>query len=171
MAGQLLPELGRVESCLLIGRHIADPAEVALRCRLARNLEETPGLPQPAPARAACGNEPAERLDRQPSNDRRDASIAVSRQPSRVALVSGEALVASVAVEGHLDVLARELGHVVAWDRRRVGVGLSVMAHKSRQHLQPVRADDELVMLCPTVFSYTASGGQLVELLFVEADG
>src|SRR5260370_41531335 len=118
MTGQLLMEVRRVEACLFRGRDIADPAEVALWRGLAGHFQEAPGLPQPAPSRGARGDEPAERLDRQCSEGRRDPSIAVGREPAPITLVSCEALVAAVAVAGHLDVLPREFRHAVAWARR-----------------------------------------------------
>src|SRR5260370_8271107 len=103
MTGQLFLEVEGVERCLLSGRDIADPTQVALWRGLAGHFQEAPGLPQPAPSRGARGDEPAERLDRQCSEGRRDASIAVGREPACIAFVSCETLAAPVSVYGHLD--------------------------------------------------------------------
>src|SRR5713101_1259530 len=101
MASQLVLELPRVEPGPLLLRQIADPALVPFWGRLARHLEEPFSLPQAAPTRDSLGDEPAQGLDPEPPDRRRDPLVPVGELGSGIALVSGQALVSPVAVERH----------------------------------------------------------------------
>jgi len=89
----------------------------------------------------------------------------------RVAGVSTERLVTSVAVQRHRDVPATQSGHVERWNSGRVGEWLVEIPGEGRQDVQRGGADDELVVVGPVLARHRPGVFPFVEPGVVEADG
>src|SRR5438093_8333622 len=88
-----------------------------------------------------------------------------------VAVVAGEQLVAAVAGQRDLHMLASQLRDEVRRDGRYVGEWLVEGAQKIVEEIEILGADYELVMLGPEPLRYAACVGQLVVGRLPEADG
>jgi hypothetical protein len=81
-----------------------------------------------------------------------------------VAPVAREGLVAHVARQRDLDVLAGHLAQVARRHGRRVGERLAVVAHDAGQQAHHVRLDDQLVVVGSPTIGHEARERQLVVL-------
>src|SRR5260370_39788412 len=77
----------------------------------------------------------------------RKTRISAREIHRRVSLVTGETLVASVAIQRHGYVGAGLSRYIVAGYRGRIGKRFAVVLDQRRQNLERIRPHDELVMI------------------------
>ena len=100
---------------------------------------------------------------------RRQHAVVVEQPLADEAVVAGEALVAAIAGEHHLDRLAGHPGHQVDAGAERVGRLVHVVDHR-RDQAEQVGLDHLLVRLHAVARGDASGVGQLVEALLLDAD-
>ena len=120
--------------------------------------------------RALAGDRAEHIADDAFTNYGRHRGISLREVHRRVPLVTCEALIAAIAVEGHGYVLPSLSRHVVAWNCRRIGERLAIVFDQRRQNFHRIRADDEFMMVSANAFRHPPRMMQLTEVLFVETD-
>src|SRR5437588_200922 len=112
----------------------------------------------------------AERLHQAFAHRARKASEAVTLSIGRITRISGEQLIAAVAGEDNLDVLAREFRNHVRGDRGRISERLVEVPDQFVDHLTNIRSYHELVMLGAEFLRRQARVLQLVITILLETN-
>jgi len=146
------------------GAREGDAAQVAVGEGLAQALGDG------AKAVAARGGHEAAGRGRRGRRGGLERAEPLQVEVAQVPVVAPEGLVAGVAREHHLDVLAGQLRDEVGRDGRGVGEGLVEVPDEVLQELDGIGLDDELAVLRAEVLRDAARVGQLVVLRLAEAD-
>ena len=159
----------QILACLAVEVEIGEARRIAVGALEERELVQPPHLVALALVPARLRDQREERLHHAPANGRRNRGVAPRVQVSVVAVVAAEQLVAAVAADHDLDVLARELRDLVGAEGQRIGRLVEVV-DELRQVFQERRIQRALVVLGAGGAGHRACMRRLVELRVGQPD-
>ena len=162
-------KLGCVQQIKLRTGEVRHPSVVALP-RLKRERRHEANSARADRARATAGADPLRPFATGMAKWCRNHLATLREQLRDVALVTAEALVATVAVQRHRDVSAGQFGQIEARQRRGVRERLAVVPDHPWQDADRVRLEAELVMIGVISLGYRAGILSLVVTGLIEAD-